>query len=151
MNAITPTTKTVTLQDLIWVCSTLCDLLEIENQALTKHDTSIVRELAENKGALTKLYEQTYISLGSDKDIKEKALPEELASLQELGQRLNTLMVPNALMLKAEIEARKRVMDVFVNAAKKQNENTLNYSKKGYFPVAAGAKEHAALAYNHTL
>ena len=154
MNAIAPTpsaNKAPTIQDLIWVCTTLCELLEIENQALVKHDTATVRELAENKMALTRLYEQTYHSMGPDKEIKEKITPEELATLQELGQRLNKLMTPNALMLKAEIEARKKVMEIFVNAAKKQNENTLNYSKKGHFNALPMARERAALAYNHTL
>ena len=153
MNAITPqsTTKTVSVQDLIWVCTTLCELLEIENFALTKHDTATVRELADNKAALTKLYEHTYHSLGSDREIKDKITAEETAHLQELGRRMNKLMTPNALMLKAEIEARKRVMDVYVNAAKKHNENTLNYSRKGNFNPLPVTREHAALAYNNTL
>ena len=150
----TPAANTVigkTIEDLIWVCSLLCELLEIENKALMKHDTATVRELADNKIALTRLYEQTYHSLGTDREIKDRITDEELASLQDLGKRMNQLMLPNALMLKAEIEARKKVMDVFVNAAKKHNQNTIHYSRKGHFDTLSMARERQALAYNHTL
>ena len=152
MNAVAAKpTVTKSVADLIWVCATLCELLEIENKALTQHDTATVRELADNKTSLSRLYEQTYHALGTDREIKEKITPDELAELQGLGQRLNKLMWSNAIMLKAGIEARQKVMEVFVNAAKKHNENTLHYSKKGHFDALPVARERAALAYNHTL
>ncbi len=164
MNAITPEltpaldlTQTLaqeiakTFADLIWVCQSLCELLEIENDALIRHDAKTVRELTENKSALGRLYAKTLASLGSDSDIKANLNKDDLVTLLNLGQRLNQLMDKNALMLKAEIEARKRVMDVFVTAARDQNQNTISYSKKGHFDALPISREHAALAFNSTL
>jgi len=154
MNAVTPDMAQASpnmFEELIWVCGALCDLLEIENAALTRHDAATVRELTDNKNALAKLYEKILISLGPDNELKEQIKPEEIVELHGLGRRLSQLMEHNALMLKAEIEARNLVMGVFVNAAKEQNQNTIHYSKKGYFNDLPVAREHAALAYNNTL
>ena len=154
MNAVTPdiaSSVPKTFEDLIWVCGALCDLLEIENAALTRHDAGTVRELTENKNALGKLYEKTLLSLGPDNEVKAHINQDQLIQLHSLGQRLSDLMERNALMLKAEIEARNKVMEVFVNAAKEQSQNTIHYSKKGNFTDLPVAREHAALAYNNTL
>ena len=155
MNAISPAdasaAKSVSIQDLIWVCTTLCELLEIENTALSKHDTATVRQLTENKASLTKLYEKTYMSLGNDKDIKAVITADEMRELQVLGLKLNGLMTANALMLRAGIDARKKVMDIYVNAARKSTENNLNYSKNARFNPYNRGRDRAALAYNKTL
>jgi len=154
MNAVAPDIAASipkTFEDLIWVCGALCDLLKIENDALVRHDVDQVRELSENKNALSKLYEKTLLSLGPDKEVKEHITQDQLIQLHDLGQRLSDLMTDNAMMLKAEIEARNKVMSVFVNAAKEHNQNTINYSRKGNFNDLPVAREHAALAYNNTL
>ena len=154
MNAVTPTapdTPKNPFDDLAWVCTALCELLEIENAALDRYDAQTVRELTENKNALGKLYEKTLMSLAPDAEPKPQMTKEQLAELHRLGQRLSQLMERNALMLKAGIEARKRVMDVFVNAAKEQNQNTIHYGKRGNFNALPVSRERAALAYNNTL
>ena len=154
MNAIVPEPDeivTKTFGDLIWVCEALCDLLTIENDALTRHDAKAVHEMTENKNALGRLYAKTLAALGSDSEIKQSLNKEDLVTLYGLGERLSHLMDQNAIMLKAEIEARKRVMDVFVSAAKEQNQNTIHYSRQGHFNALPVAREHAALAFNSTL
>jgi hypothetical protein len=153
MNAIAADIKEApkNFEELKWVCSTLCELLEVENNALARHDAKTVRELTENKFALAKIYAQNMLSLGSDSEIKARITQDDLAELYALGARMNGLMERNALMLKAEIEARHRLMEIFVNAAKEQNKNTITYGRQGNVTDIPLTREHAALAYNNTL
>ena len=146
--------KTVTAgyADLIWVCQALCELLETENEALRRHDAAKVRDLTENKTTLGRLYAKTLVAvMGPDSPVKDNLGRDDLIRLHDLGKHLSELMDQNALMLKVGIEARKRVMEVFVNASKEQYKNTINYSKKGHFDALAVSREHAALAFNKTL
>lgn len=51
-------TETVlNIDDIVWACTNLCELLEFENEALMRHDSRTVRELTDNKTALARIYE----------------------------------------------------------------------------------------------
>lgn len=146
-----PQAKSFPLEDLTWICSSLCDILEIENEALARHDAATVGELTENKTALSNLYEKTMLSLEGRPELVKELTPEEHVALSELGIRLTQLMERNAIMLKAEIEARQKVMDIFVAAAKSHTKPITSYGKHGAFDAPKAERASASLTYNKTL
>jgi hypothetical protein len=138
--------------DLVWVCTNLCELIEVENEALRQHDPVIVRELAENKEALARFYERAVAPMADDPSLLDTFEPEQKEELKALGTRLAELMEANALMLRAEIEARDRVMNVVVDVVRKQNANTISYGRGGKFDPSQGTHaERNAIALNKTL
>ncbi len=146
-----PQTEVFPLEDLTWICSSLCDLLEIENAALSRHDAATVGELTENKTALAKLYEKTMLSLEGNPELVKQLSPEEHLALSELGIRLTKLMEQNAIMLKAEIEARQKVMDIFVTAAKAHTKPITSYGKRGSYDDPKAERASTSLTFNKTL
>ncbi|CAA7620239.1 conserved hypothetical protein [Candidatus Terasakiella magnetica] len=135
--------------DLLFACTHLCDLLEIENDALTNHDAETVKVLAENKLALANLYESSVQPLIDDPDLVGTLTTEEREDLAAIGERLKELVEVNARSLKAEMEAYSRVMTVMVEAAKKHATNTVTYGKAGTFDVNGGPG--SAISFNTSL
>ena len=91
------------VQDLIWVCSTLCRLLDVENKALETHDADAAQVVAEERSNLTRLYSETYQALGQEKGITKILTPPDMTELLRLGHRLDRLRSFNA-RLKAQEE-----------------------------------------------
>ena len=137
--------------DLIWVCTNLCELLEVENEALLQHDAQSVRELAANKLALSNLYERSMLPMTEDPQLVEALDPDQKDELKTLGARLAQLVAANAMMLRAEMEACQRVLDAMVTAAKELTTSTVAYGARGRFEIAHLGSERNALALNRTL
>ena len=99
-----PTVKgPASIQDLIWVCSTLCCLLDVENKALETHDKNAAQVVAEERTNLTRLYSETYRALGREQGITKMMTPPDMTELLRLGHRLDRLRSSNA-RLKAQEE-----------------------------------------------
>ena len=135
--------------DLLFACTNLCDLLEVENDALLSHDPETVRLLADNKAALARLYEQSVQPLVDDPDLAHLLDDDRREMLVAVGTRLNELVETNARRLKAEMEAYQRVMDIMVDAAKKTVTSTTAYGRAGVFDAAAGTG--GSLSFNKAL
>ncbi len=141
----------IPFDDLVWVCTNLCQLLEVENDALARHDAGTVQELGESKLALTRIYENTMLPVAENPALVEQLSDEQREELQVLGNQLANLVLANVTMLKAEIECRERVMDVYVAASKAQTTSTVNYGRGGKFDQTRSAGAQASVAYNKTL
>ncbi|TAN59231.1 MAG: flagellar protein FlgN [Magnetospirillum sp.] len=139
----------IAFDDLVFACSNLCDLLEIENEALASHDSDTVKVLVDNKVALAKLYEQAVQPLVTSPELAETLEPEQRDELLEVGMRLKELMGINEIRLRAEMEAYQRVMDILANAAKKQGSNVTTYGRAGTFDSPGGTG--ASLSFNKSL
>lgn len=136
-------------EDLLFACTNLCDLLDVENEALLSHDPETVRLLADNKAALARLYEQSVLPLVEEPELAELLDEERRERLTEAGLRLKELVETNARRLKAEMEAYDRVMDIMVEAAKKSVTSTTAYGRAGQF--GAGAGLGGSLSFNKAL
>lgn len=136
--------------DLVWACTNLCELLEVENEALTQHDIQTVRDLSDNKAALARIYEQALLPMSEDPSLVDGLEPEQREELTALGRRLQELVEVNARILKAEMEATNRLMDAVVSAVKTNAPNTVTYGKGGAFDGHKGP-EHNSVALNETL
>lgn len=140
------------LEDILFATENLCELLEIENDALLRHDADTVRELSANKSALARLYEQSVLPMADDPSLVDALEPDEREILIEMGTRLKGLVEENALLLKAEMEARQKVMDAMVNAVRVISANTVTYGATGSFEGTAGkGPEVNSLSFNETL
>lgn len=136
----------IAFDDLVFACANLCELLEIENEALESHDPETVRVLIENKVALVKLYEQSVAPLIKTPELAEALPAEQREELLAVGTRLNELIKTNAMRLQAEMEAYGRVIDLMAGATKKQSST---YGRAGTFDSANGPG--AALSFNQSL
>ncbi len=139
----------IAYDDLVFACTHMCDLLEIENEALASHDPETVKVLAENKAALAKLYERAVQPLVDHPELAEALEPEQREALAAIGLRLHELMTVNSRRLRAEMEAYQRVMDIIVQTAKANATSNTNYGRAGTFDSTGGPG--AALSFNKSL
>lgn len=136
--------------DIVWACTHLCDLIEYENEALAAHDTAAIRELAENKAALSRIYEQAVAPMADDPQLVETLEPEQKEELLALGHRLKELVEENARRIKAEMEAYQMLMDAVVHAVKTTKTGAVTYGRGGV-AEGHGASEINSLSFNQTL
>ncbi|MBI5162910.1 MAG: flagellar protein FlgN [Magnetospirillum sp.] len=136
--------------DLVWVCTTLCELLQVENDALARHDPVTVAELAENKAALARLYEQAVEPMAVQPELVDTLSDEQKEELKALGAQLQQMIEANAAMLMAEQTAAQMMLDAMVNAAKKEATSSVVYNKKGTLDPSI-RPEGKVLAVNRTL
>ncbi|RAU22891.1 flagellar protein FlgN [Paramagnetospirillum kuznetsovii] len=139
----------IAFDDLMFACTNLCELLEIENEALLSHDVETVKILTENKVSLSRLYEQAMQPMVTSPELAETLEPEQRDELMAVGLRLQELTKVNTLRLEAEMEAYKRVMDILADKAKKQKINATNYGRAGTFDPSCATG--GSLTYNKSL
>ena len=144
------TAAALSVEDIVWACTNLCELLEFENEALSHHDARTVRALADNKSALARIYETAIAPLADDPQLAVPLEPEVKEDLMALGIRLKALVEENARRLRAEIEATQMLMEAMVSAVKANSANTVRYGRAGTFQ-SAPAGEKNSLAFNETL
>ncbi|MGE5504098.1 MAG: flagellar protein FlgN [Actinomycetota bacterium] len=135
--------------DVVFACTHLCDLLEVENDALSANDAATVSLLAENKAALARLYENAMLPLMDNPELADALEPEQREELLALGQRLQELVATNAVRLKAQMQACQTVMDVVVDAVKKHADTNVAYGAAGSF-AGKGAQGNS-ISFNETL
>ncbi len=144
------TATSIPYDDIVWACTHLCDLLEYENEALANHDPLTVRELADNKAALARIYEQSVAPMADEPELVDSLEPEQKEELLALGQRLKLLVEENARRIRAEMEACQMLMDAVVTAVKNSTASTVTYSAGGHFG-GHSTGEGNSLAFNQTL
>lgn len=137
-------------EDIVWACTHLCDLIEYENEALAAHDSQTVRELAENKQALARIYEQSVAPMADDPHLVDTLEPEQKEELLSLGNRLKDLVEENARRIKAEMDAYQMLMDAVVHAVKTTKTGAVTYGRAGQ-TEGHGASEVNSLSFNQTL
>lgn len=137
-------------EDIVWACTHLCELLEYENEALAAHDTTAVRELAENKAALARIYEQAVAPMADEPHLVDTLEQEQKDELLALGNRLKSLVEENTRRIKAEMEAYQMLMDAMVSAVKTTKSTAATYSRGGNFEGHVTGESNS-LSYNQTL
>ncbi len=141
----------IPFDDIVWACTHLCELLEYENDALAHHETEVVRELADNKAALARIYGQAVATMADAPESADALLaPEQREELMSWGVRLKSLVEENASRLKAEMEAYDRVMDAVASAVRSATLGTTNYTPAGDFEGTSNG-ERNSLTFNRTL
>lgn len=133
--------------DIVWACSNLCELLETENEALSRHDVAAMRDLAANKAEVVRAYEQAIAPLAAAPGWTDHLPQEQKADLTQLGQRLKDLIEQNLQILQSEMEANQFLMNTLVGAAKSRAATTPTYGPGG---IAGGETTTASINLNQT-
>lgn len=117
--------------DVVWATSNLCELLAYENEMLAQHDDGAIREIAETKAALARMYETAIAPLARDPALSEKLADDQRAELMELGVRLKELVEENDRRLRAELETAQTLMQAMTNAANAAAAQAATYGPAG--------------------
>jgi hypothetical protein len=139
----------IPFDDLIFACTNLCELLEIENDAVSAHDPETVKVLLQNKMTLARLYEQAMQPMITSPELAETLEPEQCEELVAVGLRLKDLLDANAMRLHAEIESYQTVMDIVARHAKREAVSVSIYGRDGVVDRQAEASN--PIAYNKSL
>jgi len=115
------------LNDLITVTGRLVELLERENEALKTHKSAVVHELLDEKTALSRVYETRFKSLAEKPELLAETDESLRAQLADLAGKVEDLMDENGRLLKAAIEANRRVVDLIAEAVRNQQPSAGTY------------------------
>lgn len=115
------------LTDLITVTGRLVELLTRENEALRSRQTSVVHELLDEKTALSRVYETRFKSLADKPELLDETDPALREQLRELAGQVDELMAENAKLLRAAIEANRRVVDLIAEAVRNNQPSAGTY------------------------
>jgi hypothetical protein len=140
---MTESAPVLAYDDIVWACTNLCDLLAYENEALAVRDMATIQQLADNKLALVRIYEEAVVPLSDDPKLVETLEDEQRAELKALGLRLHGLVTENANRLNAAMEATRMVMENIAAAARNHAAPAVSYNKKGSFGDTATAEQPA--------
>lgn len=134
--------------DIVWACTNLCDLLAYENEALANRDMETIQQLADNKTALVRIYEEAVLPLSENPQLVETLDEEQRAELKALGLRLHDLVIENANRLNAAMDATRMVIETIAAAARTQAPPAVSYNRNGTFGEAGG--DHPSLSVDKT-
>jgi hypothetical protein len=137
-------------EDLVWACANLCDLLEVENDALREHDAVTVQDLAENKIELAQIYDQSVQPMAKNPSLVSALTMDQREELKTLGLRLASLVDTNVRLLQAEMAACHHVMEIMVEALKSQARERVPYSRHGT-PRTPSKGRDSVISLNKTL
>ncbi len=141
------------LKDLITVTGRLVELLERENEALRVHKTSVVHELLDEKTALSRVYETRFKSLAEKPELLAETDQELRDKLVAFAGQVEELMSENAKLLRAAIEANRRVVDLIAEAVRNNQPSAGTYSAYAFTSTdgANAACLSVALSVDQTL
>lgn len=139
------------VNSLIDITSHLADLLERENHALRGRDSENVTSLLEDKKSLTRAYESRVEGLDEllgDSESVNKLDRELRERMRKIGNKLNVLIEENAMLLRATIDANKRVVDIVAEAVKKSQPGPGTYSARGSVEKGGGGAMSRNVAFS---
>jgi hypothetical protein len=134
--------STLRYDDLVFACTHLSDLLEVENEALDVHDRETVSALIETKTSLAQLYENAMGPLAEDPSLVDTLEPEQREELTALGLRLAELSKRNAILLTAAIDGTQMVIDRIAEAVRAGVDKKIVYGNDGVLAASANDRPH---------
>lgn len=117
--------------DLMFACTNLCELLEVENDALINHDAETIAALNDRKIALTRLYASYTRGLADLPDSGRTFDPEQRDELLAVGRQLEELVERNAMLLRAAIDATRTVVDIIAQSVRSSQDPGIVYGRTG--------------------
>ena len=141
------------LNDLIVITGSLAELLKRENRALRGHRVQEVRDLLDEKTTLSRIYEMRYKGFTESPDIINNADIDIRRRLQAMGEKVQCLMEENTKLLRAELEANRRVVEMIAEAVRKQQPSAGTYGAKAVTSAdgANAADRRLAFSLDQTL
>ncbi|NVJ90043.1 MAG: hypothetical protein HWE34_00200 [Methylocystaceae bacterium] len=116
------------VNDLIYVCKRMCEILTIENTALEDKNAYAMKATLEEKDKLSRFYERHTRAIAKDRE-GYKSVNEDLRDeLKELSQELDELVQKNSALLKMQMQISQRIITKFAEVAKKITPHSGAYS-----------------------
>lgn len=137
------------VNDLIFICERMIEILTIENDALKNHKSGIIQERLDEKTKLSLFYERHMKAIQRSEDAFKDVEPDILETLRELGQEMNELLDENGRLLEIAMDSNKRVIQAIATAAKDNTPHGGVYSNKAQ--IGPKAEESLAVAINQEL
>ncbi|MDV7339052.1 hypothetical protein RYZ26_05580 [Terasakiella sp. A23] len=120
------------VNDLIFICERMIEILTKENDALRKNEGAQVKDRLEEKTQLSLFYERHMKSLQRNPDQLKEIDEDTLASLRELGEEMNILLDENGRLLKIAMDSNRRFMKRVAEAAKTHTPHSGTYANNGH-------------------
>ena len=139
------------VDDLITLSGRLADVLTQENDALRTKKPAVIVSLLDHKLALCRAYENRFKTMAEAPQSLKEVDVEWRNKLKGLGETIHGLMQENAILLRAAIDAHRKVMDVVSEAVRANKPGAHTYSRKGVAGVASRRPEPTSLTLDRTL
>ncbi len=137
--------------DLIAITGRLIDILERENAILRERRHAELNNILDEKATIGRVYEARVVGLDQNRDALDDVAPALREQLKELARKVDTLMAENTIMLRAALQASRRVVDLIAEAVKETAPTAGTYSARGRKAEAAPAGGNMSLSLNETL
>jgi len=145
-----PTNK---ISDLIVITGRLADILERENAALASRDHQGMNRLLDEKVTIGRIYESRLLAIEENPSLLDDVDEELKERLKSLGEKINSMIEKNGMLLKAAIEANRRVVDLIAEAVRDATPNAGTYSSKGSteIPNQSHKPQNVSITLDQTL
>ena len=119
------------VNDLIFICERMIEILTIENEALLKHAPDSMKERLEEKTQLSLFYERHMKSIQRQPDAFKEIEKDTLESLRELGNEMNVLLDENGRLLKIAMDTNRKLMKRVAEASQVHTPHSGTYAQNG--------------------
>lgn len=119
------------VNDLIFICERMIDILTIENQALIDQEPQRMKERLDEKTQLSLFYERHMKSIQRRPDCLKGMDEGLMENLRELSSEMQELLEENGRLLKVAMESNRRVMLRVADAAKEHVPHSGTYAPNG--------------------
>lgn len=137
------------VNDLIFICERMIEILTIENDALRENSTDIMKDRLDEKTKLSLFYERHMRSLKRFPHAFQEVDKELLRTLKELGGEMNELLDENGRLLKIAMESNRRVLRAIAAAARENVPHSGIYSESA--TVGPKGDQSVAVSINQEL
>ncbi len=120
------------VNDLIFICERMIEILTKENDALRNNDGNQVKDRVEEKTQLSLFYERHMKTLQRNPDQLKEVDKDTLTTLRELGEEMNELLDENGRLLKVAMESNRRFMKRVAEAAQVHSPHSGTYANNGH-------------------
>ncbi len=135
--------------ELVGIMSRLIDVLSAETALVQERRIDEIADLQAQKSHLADAYARGHRHLSEDPTPVRALPPAERDRFRELARKLDLAVKENARVLKASATAIERVVNMFVDAVKRQKQTPNAYTKTG--AANYGSKAMAARKVSITL
>lgn len=137
------------VNELIYVCERMIEILHIENDALEAQNPKAMADTLEEKDKLSRLYERHTRALAKDTESFADVEEDMRATLKELSEEMDKLIERNARMLKMNIDLNRRVLLKFADVAKKLTPHSGTYAEDAN--IGTRGETTSPISLNETL
>ena len=135
--------------DILLIMHELSQVLQTENDALTRHDHTTIHNVMERKRSLTRAYLEHMVTLHRNPDLLQSFPPERAEELKQAGEMLEDVSRKNEALLKAEITAANMFIGAVTDAVRDIKEDSQSsYNDTGRLDGTQAENRRLAIALN---